>query len=232
MVRLTLSVGFAALVAVALAAHADRYAQFPGPPIDGSTLRFKQKVEDIYASGNWHRALLIYEKELAPQGDKYAQYMVGYMHLQGQGVSADPAAALAWYRLAAERGEPKFMEARDELEKTLSAAERERAQALFTSLWQRHGDRRILLELIEEDVEILREADVDGLGVGARGSNIASGYSGDGSGNPYYRRVRAQLAERLRYLDSMGGDPPGIDASRMDAFESGLRREIESLALR
>lgn len=221
----------ACLLAAAAAVHADRYAQFPGPSIDSSTLRFKQKVEQIYASGNYQRALLIYEKELAPQGDKYAQYMTGYMHLTGRGVEADRAAALAWYRLAGERGEPKFIMARDALAEALSPGERRRAQKLFAELWQRHGDRRIILETIEEDIEILRDADMGGFTAAESGAGISSGYSGNGPGDPYYQRVREQLAERLRYLASMPDDPPGVDDSRMDGFEAELRRELESLDL-
>ncbi|HZD52733.1 MAG TPA: hypothetical protein VE175_06770 [Woeseiaceae bacterium] len=212
-------------------ALADSYAQFPGPPIDGSTLRFKQKVEEIYASGNLERALLIYEKELAPQGDKYAQYMAGYMHLTGRGVEADAGKALAWYQLAAERGEPKFIEARDRLRGSLAPHELDRAQALFAGLWRRYGDRKLILDLVEEDVEILARRDSDsGVFGTSEGAGLVSGYSQDRAGNPYYRRVREQLEERLRYLDAMT-DPEGLENSRMDAREADLRRKIKALDL-
>ena len=216
---------FAALVASVVLA--EPYAQFPGPTIDGDTLRIKQKVEDIYASGNYGRALLIYEKELAPQGDKYAQYMTGYMHLNGQGVTADPAAALAWYRLAAERGEPKFIEARDQLAATLDEAERARAAEVFADLWERHGDRRILLDLIDGDIDVLRESALGGFAGGSSGAGLTAGYS-DG-GNPYYRRVRAQLEERLAWLDTMPEDPAGVDSAKLDDREADLRRELKEL---
>ena len=59
---------------------------------------------------------MIYRNDLAPIGDKYAQYMLGYMSLSGLGVEQDPVLASAWYRLAAERGEPEeFVVIRDEL---------------------------------------------------------------------------------------------------------------------
>jgi hypothetical protein len=225
-------VRFCALLLVAAAASgADRYAQFPGPAIDDSTLRFKQKVESIYASGNYERALLIYQKELAPQGDKYAQYMTGYMYLHGQGVPPDPAAALAWYRLAAERGEPKFIEARDALRDTLDPATRARADELFAELWQAHGDRRLLLELIEEDLEILRDSRVEGIAGAETGAGLASGYSGQAA-NPYYSRVRSQLEERIAWLEAMPDDPPGVDSGALDSLEADLRRKLESLDLR
>lgn len=229
MARLGRRTLFAALLTAAAIVHADGYSQFPGPTIDGSTLRFKQKVEDIYASGNYDRALLIYEKELAPQGDKYAQYMTGYMHLHGQGVTADPAVALAWYRLAAERGEPKFIDARDALEARLEPGARGRADALFATLWEQHGDRRLLLELVEEDIEILSALDrVTGIESGA---GFASGYSRQDGGNPYYRRVRTQLEERLAWLDALPDDPPGVDGAALDALEADLRRALGKLEL-
>ena len=56
----------------------------------------------------YERAFMIYEKELAPLGDKYAQYMVGYMYLNAQSVLQDKISALAWFRIAAERGERCF----------------------------------------------------------------------------------------------------------------------------
>lgn len=229
MPRTSCWLAFAALAAAVVLA--EPYAQFPGPPIDGDTLRIKQKVEDIYASGNYGRALLIYEKELAPQGDKYAQYMTGYMHLNGQGVTVDPAAALAWYRLAAERGEPKFIEARDALAATLDEEQRARADRIFARLWEQHGDRRILLELVEEDIAVLRESALGAFAAGSPGAGLTAGYSRQEGGNPYYRRVRAQLAERLAWLDTMPDDPPGVNSAKLDDREASLRRELEELDL-
>lgn len=223
-----------ALFAPALAC-AGEYTQFPGAPIDPGTLRIKEKVEEIYSSGNYDRALLIYEKELAPQGDKYAQYMVGYMHLTGRGIEEDPAAALAWYRLAAERGEPKFIQARDRLYKSLAAAELESSAAIFANLWQRYGDRNLILDLIREDLAVLRERGDPGIAGTDRGIPIVPDYSESGTGEsygPYYERVRAQLSERLEYLNSMPDDPDiGVDDSRVDALEASIRQELRSLDL-
>ena len=67
------------------------------------TLSTQERVEKMYEAGEYNRALLIYEKDLAPLGDKYAQYMVGYMHLNAKGIPQDKVTALAWYRSAASR---------------------------------------------------------------------------------------------------------------------------------
>ena len=110
----------------------------------------------MYTSGDYERALLIYEKELAPIGDKYAQYMVGYMHLNAEGTAQNRAEALAWFRLAAERGEPLLGQVRDEVTAKLTPAERIAAEAIFLDLWKEMGDRALLVELIERDMRTLR----------------------------------------------------------------------------
>ena len=43
---------------------------------------------------------------LAEQGDTHAQFLIGYMHEKGQGVSQDYAKAAKWYALAGEGGHP------------------------------------------------------------------------------------------------------------------------------
>ncbi|MGH8193309.1 MAG: tetratricopeptide repeat protein [Woeseiaceae bacterium] len=211
---------------------ADEYRQFPGAPTDSQTLRTKEKVEEIYSSGNYERAMLIYEKELAPQGDKYAQYMVGYMHLAGRGVEKDPAEALAWYRLAAERGEPKFIQARDALYESLDADALAESEARFADLWQHYGDRKLILDLIRADLQILHQASDTDFAGGTSHTGIVSGYSGSQSGDPYLRRVRAQLTERLQYLNSIVEDKSTAmvaETSGIDAMEAKIRQDLKGL---
>ena len=43
---------------------------------------------------------------LAEQGDAKAQYNLGQMYYEGQGVPQDHKEAVKWYRLAAEQGDP------------------------------------------------------------------------------------------------------------------------------
>lgn len=231
--RAIAAIAVPALCSAALV-YAEAYRQFPGAPTDSRTLRIKDKVEEIYSSGNYARAMLIYAKELAPQGDKYAQYMVGYMYLAGRGVDRDPAEALAWYRLAAERGEPKFIQARDALYESLDAAELEESDARFADLWQRYGDRKLILDLIRADLDVLREhTDAQTSGTDPRAS-IVSGYSGSQSGDPYLRRVRTQLTERLQYLNSIVEDKEVAivaEESGVNTLEAKIRRELKSLGL-
>jgi TPR repeat protein len=43
-------------------------------------------------------------KRLAEQGEAYAQYNLGVMYANGEGVPENDAEAVRWYRLAAEQG--------------------------------------------------------------------------------------------------------------------------------
>jgi TPR repeat protein len=208
---------------------------FPGEAVDSRTLDTRRQVEELYATGAFQRALLIYEKELAPIGDKYAQYMVGYMHLTGQGVAKDNAVALAWFRLAAERGESPLVKARDALSRKLGPAELERANDRFLELWQQYGDRKLLLELIAEDLTILRERGSAGESEARPGAAIVAGYFGNEGSEGYYRRVRERLDRRMQYLESTNRleDVSRLSDSRaLQHRETDIRRAFEALNLR
>jgi TPR repeat protein len=232
-----LALAAAAVVSVAAPSLAQEYRQFPGAQTDSRTLRIQERVERIFSSGDYGRALLIYEKELAPLGDKYAQYMVGFMHLTGKGVEENPAEALAWYRLAAERREAPFVKARDALRESLEPGALERSDARFAELWQRYGDRKLLLDLINSDLEVLARGAAPAGGTQAGkvgpGMPLAAGYSGNETNDDYLRRVRARLVERLQYLSSTNdaAEARVDDPAVVERLESEVRQELKALDL-
>ena len=61
------------------------------------------KALKAYAAGDYATALAEF-LPLAKQGHIVAQYYLGLMYDEGQGVNQDYAEALKWYRRAAERG--------------------------------------------------------------------------------------------------------------------------------
>ena len=122
---------------------------------DSPTLRLHEKAEDLYRNGHWQRAYFIYVNELAAIGDKYAQYMAGYMWLNGKGVPKDPVRAAAWYRLAAERGSPEFVEVRDQLLESMGEAQREASDAEFIALRKQYSDLVLALHHAREEHELL-----------------------------------------------------------------------------
>jgi len=123
--------------------------------VDSKTSRVQTKVESLYEQGDYERAHFIYLNELAPAGDKYAQYMLGYMALMGKGASEDPVKASAWYRLAAERGAPEFRAVRDQLLASLDESQLAQSDAAYLDLRRKHGDLVVVLREYERELESL-----------------------------------------------------------------------------
>ena len=59
---------------------------------------------DVYIAGDYVTAFREF-KTLAEQGDAMAQFNLGYMYYQGEGVTQDNKEAVKWFRLAAEQGD-------------------------------------------------------------------------------------------------------------------------------
>lgn len=194
------------------------------------TRHIQERVDEIYMRGEYERALLIYEKELAPLGDKYAQYMVGYMHLNAQGTPRDEIAALAWYRLAAERGERLLEHVRDELQGTLTPAAVAASDQLFLALWKEMGDRKLILELIQRDMSILKRQTGSRIpGSTVSGAAMVYGPAGESLGPNFYRDVRTQLEARLAYLDTTVEISDIVvkgELERIRSIEAGIKQEL------
>ncbi len=184
------------------AALGQQSAMFPGVQDDAQILRVQQKVDEIFQRGDYQRALFIYRNELAPIGDKFAQYMVGYMYLAGKGVDQDRISASAWYRLAAERGTPQFIAARNELMAGFGDGERAQSDLMYRDLRRTLSDLAILVRLLREDQETL---------MSRTGSRLAGGSSplmivdpslpgSAQSGDEYYGRVKKRMQIRLQFL--------------------------------
>jgi hypothetical protein len=140
------------MVASVVAAAAD---DFPGSKPDRRILKTQEKVDSLFERGDYERAYFIYRQELAPLGDKYAQYMVGYMHMTGKGVERDYIAGSAWYRLAAERGDKNFAKARDEVWQLFTDEQRSESDQKYAELRLQYSDAMIVTKLVEHDLEAL-----------------------------------------------------------------------------
>jgi len=189
---------------------------------DSRTLKVQSKVEKLFVSGDFDRAYFIYRNELVPAGDKYAQYMVGYMHMTGMSVDEDPVAASAWYRLAAERGTPQFIDVRDKLMSTMTTDERRRSDQLFLEIRRNYSDLAILLRTIRRGVRDMRAM------TGSRLSGTSSPITvielrsptQDQDSVDYYRRVQEDLERHLAMLAEIGDFPDlEMDTARVDIDE-------------
>jgi hypothetical protein len=191
---------------------------------DSPTLRLHEKAEDLYRSGHWQRAYFIYVNELASIGDKYAQYMAGYMWLNGKGMASDPVKASAWYRLAAERGSPEFVEVRDQLLESMSESDREASDAAFLSLRQRYSDLVLALGHLRNERELLNERPTGSrLSVNSSAVTIIDPHSGVTiTRSEYVGRLEAQMRLRLDFITRT------LDIDEMEPDMSD--REFEALA--
>jgi len=216
---------------MASVASSQTYPSFPGGETDHATLRTQERVEELYLSKSYDRAYFIYRKDLAPRGDKYAQYMIGYMHFMGVGVPHDPAVALAWYRLAAERGSPPIILARDELEKALNPAQIEVVDTLVAELKAELSDRVLILDLVQDDLKLLREQARLGRSGSASPMTIIDRRYGYMSGAHYYETIEKRLATRLAYLKSRVDviDVEGSETMELVQIESEIKKLIAEI---
>jgi len=192
----------------------------------------QEKVENLFDDGDFERAFFIYLNELAPIGDKYAQYMVGFMYHTGLGVDEDPVAAAAWYQLAAERGTREFVVVRDRLLHVLNDEDQAAARRSYEDLRLRYSDLAVLLSSIKRNVRELRNQ--TGTRVGGQTSpvtviqNRSSGFS---SSTDYYANIRDELKARVRLLKELGDfQDLDLDVDRINIRELERRVNEQILA--
>ena len=224
-IKLILIIAVVTLLA-ASAANAQDYTRFPGASLDQRTLEAQRRVEVLYSNKEYTRSLLIYEKELAPIGDKYAQYMVGFMYLHGQGSSESRPVAIAWYRLAGERKEPEILQARDRLFQSMTHYEVVESNAVYVELYRELGDNRLILGLIEEDLQLLDQRTGSRVGRSSISPvTIVSGKTGAPNNDAYYDRVRERIEARLAYLKT-NVEIIDLDLDGEMAVAKGLEIEV------
>jgi hypothetical protein len=148
--RLALS---AMLLAVSMAAVSQE--NFLGEEANRAILNLQEAADSAFAKSDYGQALELYQKELAPLGDKYSQYMVGYMYLAGKGVQEDAILASAWYRLAAQRETEEYVRIRDSLLILCNDEQRSRSDEIYISLRRVIGDLTLVERLIQSDLQVL-----------------------------------------------------------------------------
>jgi len=207
----------------------------PGVPADFDTLQVHIQAEEIYKRAEYERAFFIYRNELAPIGDKYGQYMVGYMYLRGKGVTEDRVVASAWYRLAAERDTPEFVSARDQLMAALMPEETTRSDQLFVELRKQYSDLALLMHEIRNDYEALRDHRRSRLSLD-NAMPVAvirpSRNPGTRSAKDYYDQVERRMQARLKYVESrtdIAVTTGNIEPADLRAIEQQVGEYLETL---
>lgn len=165
----------------------------------------QEKVERIFNAGEYERAFFIYRNELAPLGDKYAQYMVGFMYHTGLGTAEDNISAAAWYQLAAERDTREFVVVRDRLLHVMDQDDADLSREMYRELRLRYCDLAVVLSSIKRNVKDLQGR--TGSRVGSQSSPVVvieSGTSRFSSGSDYYANIEEELEARVRLLKEIG----------------------------
>jgi len=189
---------------------------FPGAKPDRRILKTQQKVDSLFEKGDFERAYFIYREELAPLGDKYAQYMVGYMTLVGKGVPSDLIAGSAWYRLAAERGDSSFQQASNEVLHLLDDEQRQLSDRRYIELRRDYSDAMIVAGLIENDLDLLQNrVEVNSI---ARDLVGAQYYNNEELAKRDAEAI-ARIEDRLNFLQKAMHDPDVLAVEEVRRIE-------------
>ena len=186
-------------MSVAVAQYAN---SFPSVRLNSKTLEVQKQADEVFDRRAYDRAYFIYRNELATIGDKYGQYMVGFMYVTGKGIEEDRVAASAWYRLAAERGIKEFVQARDELMDNFDEQERARSDVMFVDLRKEYGDLALLMDAVREDYEILKSRTGSRLASDSGALTIIDtrGRASPQSGAEYYGLIEKRMKTRLAFI--------------------------------
>jgi hypothetical protein len=220
----------ALVISIAFVQAAGAYAQQPSGnlsvDLDSRTLSVQAKAEELFERGDFRRAHVIYLNDLAPIGDKYAQYMLGFMSLSGRGVEQDPVLASAWYRLAAERGEPvEFVAIRDELLGQLDAVDRARSDEIYLGLRRHYSDIAISMREAREAFEGLSQVSTGSRLEGPSSAvTIVEPRAGSSlSGDALIYRLQRRMQGHLDYITGV----LGIDRIDVEAVTAGELSDLE-----
>ena len=194
------------LVAVALVpllmlcARTSLAIDVPGPPITPELEASQVSADAAFKAGDYEKAFRICMDDLAPNGDKYAQYMIGLMNLHGRGVPQDIPLGAAWLELAAERGDSSLETVRDDVKAQLTDDEQHGMQPLLDEIRGQYGDCAMVGRLLAEDEGELTA--LTGSRVRATGSQpittlYGNQFSGPDSEQMILRRV---IHTRKRFL--------------------------------
>jgi hypothetical protein len=212
-------------------ADADENGSFPNLAVDSKTLRVQNQAEEVYERTEYERAFFIYRNELVPIGDKYAQYMVGYMYLTGKGVEEDRVAGSAWYRLAAERGTKEFVAASKRMMELLDEEQTAASDRLFIELRKQYGDLILMLRALKREQEILRTR--TGSRVGSADTMPMTIISADRgrttTGSDYYGQIERRMKARLEYLERQTNveiSDGNINTLDLDAIELLVSQQL------
>ena len=141
----------------------------------------------------YKHAMAMY-KVAASWAFKPAEYNLGVMYLRGQGTPVDMPRALAWMTLAAERNDPKYVEARNLFNGHLTDAQFNQANLILAQLMPTYGDKVALARAKARWREVLASSTCSRVGSAACPGTISvvagsTNRKADGTFD-YYQQLR------------------------------------------
>jgi len=134
-----------------------------------------------FKKGDYRHAIDMY-KVAASWAYKPAEYNLGIMYFKGQGIPADRARGAAWMILAAERGDPLNVKARDLMVTALTKPEFQQTDEIWNQLKPTYADAVALQRAKARWAQT--KASATGTRVGATGSEYLMVGSGNGARAP------------------------------------------------
>ena len=202
---------------------------------DARILSIQEKAEELFEREDYQRAYIIYRNELSPIGDKYAQYMVGFMSMTGLGVHEDPVLASAWYRLAAERDTAEFIAVRDDLHRRLDAIDMERSDGIYLRLRREYSDIAVRMREVRKDFDHLRSGPT-GSRAGRSSSPViivkpreGSSMSMDAYEHEVIRRMQKHLDFIVRALEIERVDADKLGSTQLDGLEAQVMAYVSRI---
>jgi hypothetical protein len=122
--------------------------------------------------GDYEHAIAMY-KVAASWAYKPAEYNLGVLYLNGHGSTVDLPRAMAWFALAAERGEKQYVYAKQLLYANLTPQQFEQANEIWRELLPTYGDATALVRAKARWREVLYSA--TGSRVGSAATHLVLG---------------------------------------------------------
>ncbi len=163
----SISVSVVLTLILVLCSRTGLAADVPGPPTTPEVNAAQASADAALEAGEYEKAYRMYMENLAPNGDKYAQHMIGMMNLHGLGVPTNIPLGAAWLELAADRGDASLEAGRDNVISQLTDEEPQRMQSLLDEIRGRYGGCAMVARLLtqdEQDLTVLTGSRVKAMG--------------------------------------------------------------------
>jgi len=98
----------------------------------------QEMADQHYSEKRYGRAFRMYQK-LAEAGDKFSQYRMAFMYQHGYGVKQDMELAFIWSYLAAETGDPGFVQYHKQVRERMNDQQLDRAKPMAVSHLRQFG---------------------------------------------------------------------------------------------